>query len=58
MNLSSMIKGALLALIFFGLMVSALPSRGQFVRLGGGVWFLMGQHIEQARAYGVANAQP
>lgn len=57
MNLSSMIKGALLALIFFGLMASALPSRGQFVRLGG-VWFLMGQHIEQTRAYGVANAQP
>lgn len=56
MNLYSIVKGLLLALIFFTLMANVLPSRGQLVRLGGGSWFLLGNSIEQAGQCGVARA--
>jgi hypothetical protein len=47
MNLPSMIKGALLALIFLALMVAILPPQTQRIRLGGSSWFLVGQNVEQ-----------
>ncbi len=56
MNLYSMVKRVLLALILFGLMASVLPSRGQLVNLGGGSRFLVGEHLEQAAACCVASA--
>lgn len=46
MNLPSMVKGALLALIFLALMVAILPPQTQRIRLGGSSWFLVGQNVE------------
>jgi len=56
MNLSSMIKGILLALIFLGLMAGILPSGAQLMRMGGSSWFLVGQSVERAGPYYVASA--
>ncbi len=55
MNLSSMITGVLLALIFLTLMVDILPSNAQLVRLGGNSWFLVGQNVERTGSYYVAS---
>ena len=51
MNLPSMVKGALLALIFLALMVAILPPQAQRTRLGGSSWFLVGQNAEQTGSY-------
>lgn len=51
MNLPSMIKGALLALIFLALMVAIMPPQAQRTRLGGSSWFLVGQNVEQTGSY-------
>ena len=56
MNLYSMIKGVLLAVIFFALMVGILPQQTQLVRMGGNGWFLVGQNIEQTGWCDVARA--
>ena len=54
MNLYSMIKGVLLAVIFLALMVGILPQQTQLVRIGGNGWFLVGQNVEQAGSCDVA----
>ena len=54
MNLYSMIKGVLLAVIFLALMLGILPQQAQLVRMGGNGWFLVGQKVEQTGACHVA----
>lgn len=56
MNLYSMIKGVLLAVIFLALMVGILPQKTQLVRMGGNGWFLLGQNLEQTGSCHVARA--
>ncbi|WP_025129433.1 hypothetical protein [Pseudomonas sp. PH1b] len=59
MNLSSVIKGTLLVLIFLGLMVGILPSGAPLVRLGERGFMsllLMGQSVERAGSDYVASA--
>ena len=56
MNLYSMIKGVLLAVIFLALMVGILPQQTQLVRMGGSGWFLIGQNVEQTGACHVTRA--
>ncbi|AZE56449.1 hypothetical protein C4K03_4310 [Pseudomonas synxantha] len=56
MNLSSMIKGVLLALIFFTLLVGCLPPQAQRVRMGGSSWFPIGQYVECTGACYVTRA--
>ncbi|CAH0206977.1 MULTISPECIES: hypothetical protein [Pseudomonas] len=56
MNLYSMIKGVLLAVIFLALMVGILPQQTQLVRMGGSGWFLIGQNVEQTGSCHVTRA--
>ena len=56
MNLSSMIKGALLALIFLALLVGFLPPDAQRGRMGGSGWFPIGQNAERTGSSYVASA--
>ena len=56
MNLSSMIKGALLALIFLTLLVGFLPPYVQRARMGGSGWFPIGQNAERTGSGYVASA--
>lgn len=56
MNLYSMIKGVLLAVIFLALMVGILPQQTQLVRMGGYGWFIVGQTVERTGSYHVARA--
>ncbi|WP_248732128.1 hypothetical protein [Pseudomonas sp. MWU13-2517] len=56
MNLSSMITGALLVLIFFALMAGIPAPKAQLMRIGGNSWFLVGQNVERTGSFHVANA--
>lgn len=56
MNLSSMIKGVLLALIFLTLLVGCLPPQAQRVRMGGNSWFPIGHNFEHSGSWYVTHA--
>ncbi|UOP11281.1 hypothetical protein [Pseudomonas palleroniana] len=56
MNLSSMIIGALLVLIFSALMVGLLAPKAQLIRMGGSSWFLVGQNVERTGSFYVVSA--
>lgn len=56
MNLPSLIKGVLLALIVLALLVGFLPPQAQRVRMGGSSWFPVGQNVECTGACYVTRA--
>ena len=56
MNLSSMIKGVLLALIFLTLLLGCLPPQAQRMRMGGNSWFPIGHNIEHSGSWYVTCA--
>ncbi|MFP3497068.1 hypothetical protein SB759_22830 [Pseudomonas sp. SIMBA_059] len=56
MNLSSMIIGVLLVLIFSALMAGLLAPKAQLIRMGGSSWFLVGQNVERTGSFYVVSA--